>query len=176
MLRLVLLCAVVIVAASQAAPLYRTSKLNRVPNKYIVILKDDNVEEVSNRISKLNKSLFYSAKVLKKWNTVIFGMSVEMTERTLNRVRTFPEVEYVEEDSLARGNVASWGLDRVDQRFLPLDDVFIPRGDGAGVNSYVFDTGIRLSHVDFEGRAEFFYDAVQDGQQVCISAIKNCFW
>ena len=51
------------------------------------------------------------------------------------------------------------GLDRVDQRTLPLDGVFDPSGDGAGVTAYVIDTGIRYDHVEFGGRAHFGFDA-----------------
>jgi len=48
----------------------------------------------------------------------------------------------------------SWGLDRIDQRDLPLNDSFSWRGaGGAGVHLYIFDTGIRTTHEDFQGRA-----------------------
>ena len=39
-----------------------------------------------------------------------------------------------------------WHLDRLDQRPLPLDGQFNPGGDGAGVQAYVIDTGIRRTH------------------------------
>jgi subtilisin family serine protease len=56
-----------------------------------------------------------------------------------------------------------WGLDRVDQTDLPLNNRFRHWSDnGQGVRVYVLDTGIRHSHVDFGGRVEPGFDAVRD--------------
>ena len=58
---------------------------------------------------------------------------------------------------------ASWGLDRIDQRYLPLNDMYAYVNDGQGVNAYIIDTGILPTHWEFRGRAFAIYDAV-DGE------------
>ena len=57
-----------------------------------------------------------------------------------------------------------WGLDRIDQRNLPLNSIYDYQGTGAGVNVYVMDTGIRVTHTDFGGRAVGAYTSILDGQ------------
>ena len=64
--------------------------------------------------------------------------------------------------ALAQGN-APWGLDRVNQRALPLDGLYSAEGDGAGARVYVVDTGVRTTHADLAGRVEVGLDAVTPG-------------
>ena len=56
---------------------------------------------------------------------------------------------------------ASWGLDRIDQRNLPLDTYYAYHNDGTGVNAYIIDTGILATHYEFRERAAAIYDAVE---------------
>jgi subtilisin family serine protease len=58
---------------------------------------------------------------------------------------------------------ATWGLDRVDQRELPLSTTYTYNNTGAGVRAYIIDTGIRLTHSEFGGRAVSGFDAVDGG-------------
>lgn len=57
---------------------------------------------------------------------------------------------------------ATWGLDRIDQRLLPLNNTYTYRLNGAGVHAYIVDSGIRPTHLEFTGRMGNGYDAVDD--------------
>ena len=66
--------------------------------------------------------------------------------------------QYSKIETVSQSN-ATWGLDRIDQRALPLDTTYLYNHTGAGVNVYIIDTGIRYSHREFEGRAVPGWDA-----------------
>src|SRR5688572_26801175 len=65
---------------------------------------------------------------------------------------------------------APWGLDRIDQRSLPLDTVYTFPGDGTGVTAYMIGGGIRYTHSEFEGRVTFGFDAYGDGGNDCAAS------
>ena len=87
-----------------------------------------------------------------------------------------PRVLSIEEDATVTVDPTSvtqlnapWGLDRIDQRALPLSSSFTSPSDGSGVNVYIVDTGIDASHREFGGRVASGFDAVSgsDGRTDC---------
>jgi len=82
-------------------------------------------------------------------------------------LRRFPGVAYVEPDQVMMAfttqSGATWGLDRIDQRSLPLSTTFTYSNNGAGVTAYIIDTGIRFNHSEFGTRAVSGFDAVDGG-------------
>lgn len=114
---------------------------------------------------------------IRRYSKVLRGFSAKLSAKALDAVRANPNVAYVRADARVRAvdtrvsgggattqnNPPSWGLDRIDQHNLPLDQQFNYVTTGTGATVYVLDSGIRTSHVDFGTRAQFAYDAVNDG-------------
>lgn len=107
----------------------------------------------------------YNGKVVQFYANALPGMALQMSETNMKRLAQHPNVKYIDQDAIVRKDQVppSWGLDRVDQRELPLDNTpFSPRNDGSGVRAYVIDTGIFILHEEFEGRAEWGANFVND--------------
>ncbi|MGW5050364.1 S8 family serine peptidase [Actinokineospora sp. NPDC004072] len=132
-----------------------------VPDSYIVVLKDNAVAAVEARAEA------YGGTVTHTYRDALRGFAVSLPEAAARRLAAHPSVAYVEQDHTAQlldtqSPTPSWGLDRVDQRALPLDNSYTYPTNGAGVRVYILDTGVRVSHNDFGGRAVHGRDTVDD--------------
>lgn len=159
---------------SSMAPLHRSA--DAVPGQYIVTLQSG--------IDPSDFAKKFGVAPMFHYTKVFSGFASTFDATQLDAVRRTPGVASVEQNATvtaedlhgataggtpsghrtARAAAASWGLDRIDQRNLPLDDQFSTIGEGQGGTAYVLDTGIDYANSEFGGRAVPGYDAIGDGR------------
>lgn len=100
------------------------------------------------------------------YTSALKGFSVQLPGRAAEALARNPNVAMVELDGIvtidATQSGATWGIDRTDQRDLPLSGTYTYSNTGAGVRAYIVDTGIRGTHSEFTGRMAAGYTAISD--------------
>ena len=107
------------------------------------------------------------------FSAALAGFRGTMDKKVAKKLAQKPEVAFVQEDGRktigpprpAAQLDATWGLDRTDQRDLPLDGRYDPGATGQGVHAYVIDTGIDTAHAEFSGRIGEGFSALGDEPQ-----------
>ena len=151
--------------------------LKPVENEYIVVLKDEvarlsseqrsGLPEVASIAQSMARS--YGLRVQKSFTHVLRGFVVEANDRALVRLLMDKRVAFVEENGIVSVRQttqpnATWGLDRSDQRNLPLNGDYVYDTTASNVYTYVIDTGVRPNHNDFGNRVVSGFTAINDGR------------
>ncbi len=159
---------------------------DKIKNQYIVVLKEDLVDSMANTYAGRSGFSLSEARAV-----IVQDMSVDLATKARGTIqRTYSSalngfvvntraekavadllkdsrVAYVEADQVvsigATQNNATWGLDRIDQANLPLNNTYNYDFDGTGVNAYVIDTGVRITHSQFGSRGRSGFTSINDG-------------
>ena len=124
-----------------------------VPGRYVVVLRSG-VRGLSTSARAL-----VAGQVADRDDTIL---TLTLGAADARRLAADPAVRLVEQDRVVRVAATQkspvWGLDRIDQRSRTLSRTYTPMADGNTVRAYVIDTGIKINHSQFGGRATYGYD------------------
>lgn len=167
-----------------------------VKDQYIVVLKESSAYLNSYTSDQLIKTLSLdpiTSKVTSVYKAVINGFSATLSEEDVQKLRADPNVDYIEqnatiqlfEKSMSEDDInnfyknsrhprhkrvqyypPSWGLDRIDQRDLPLNKKYIYNTKARDVSIYILDTGIYKSHFDMKRRVRWGINTTDDGLNI----------
>jgi serine protease len=148
--------------ADGVAPL-RLQQQAGIPGQYIVVFRRDRVSQAAEVAEQMVRA--HGGRVLHTYESALKGFAATLPPQAVEALRRNPNVAYIEQDGMAYTTQtvqpnATWGLDRIDQRDLPLSTTYSYTATGAGVRVYVIDSGIRMSHDEFGGRASLGSDFV----------------
>ena len=152
-------------AGENTAPTSSNEMATASAKRYIVVLTQASAPTAVAAASVAASQGVTTEYVFQK---VLPGFVATLDDQKLAALRNDPRVDYVEADQvvsiyITQSPTPSWGLDRIDQRNLPLNTSYTYNNTGAGVHFYSIDTGILPTHVDIAGRVGNGFTSIIDG-------------
>ncbi len=140
-----------------------------IKNQYIVILNKDigPAKDFAQNIAKQ-----HGGRILQSYDSALKGFAIYLPDTAgtafIEAMKKNPQVLSVENDTVVNIDAttqtnADWGLDRIDQKALPLNSTYSYSQTGTGTTAYIVDTGILSTHQEFSGRVLNGYTAISDG-------------
>ncbi|MEU8350939.1 S8 family peptidase [Streptomyces sp. NPDC048845] len=157
-------------AAPAEGQVYGTDAKTAISGSYVVMLKDDAGAKTLEATGKKDLAKEYGGTLKRNYGALDGFSASGLTEAEAKKLAGDPAVDKVVANkkftiSGTQSNPPSWGLDRIDQAEAEGDGAYnYPDSAGEGVTAYVIDTGVRVTHEDFEGRASHGFDAI-DGDE-----------
>ncbi|MFI7066668.1 S8 family peptidase [Kribbella sp. NPDC050124] len=110
----------------------------------------------------------------RQFSTAVNGFSAKLSAAQVAALQKNPDVVAISQDVYVQNvldatqtNPPSWGIDRIDQRNLPLSKSFTYNRTGSGVHAYIIDSGVDPSHPNFGGRATFDFNGIDSNNTDC---------
>nr|WP_211216056.1 S8 family serine peptidase [Catelliglobosispora koreensis] len=159
-------------SAASAAPaegaILSAGGTTAISGSYLVVFKDTSVSAASVDAEASELAADFGGSVARTFRHALRGVEVNVSESAARRIAALENVKYVQQNHLVtiqgtQSPTPSWGLDRIDQRALPLNNSFTYPNTASGVKAYIIDTGIRTTHSDFGGRAVWGTNTTGDG-------------
>ena len=175
MTRSVLAALVVLLVAAAPSGASGVRDVQDPLGSYIVVLRPDTARSAAAAPSARplvaavaqEMSRAHDGAVTSVYQYALKGFAARLSAGQAEALTNDPRVAYVEPDQVfttqATQTPATWGLDRVDQRDLPLNNTYTYNQTGQGVQAYIIDTGIRATHQEFAGRIGNGFTSVNDG-------------
>ncbi|MBL4661772.1 MAG: S8 family peptidase [Alcanivoracaceae bacterium] len=159
---------------------------SRIADEYIIMLDKNTVDQQAQTLSTNNNISMKQAieivvndictdlastaggNILSTYTIAPYGFALSSSfEQSVSSIIGDSRINYIEVNQTVTGSTtqtsAPWGIDRIDQLNLPLDDSYTYVQDGSDVNVYVLDSGIRITHNDFGSRATSGFTNILDG-------------
>ncbi|OLE23198.1 MAG: hypothetical protein AUG44_22745 [Actinobacteria bacterium 13_1_20CM_3_71_11] len=143
-----------------------------VKDKYIVVLKDNTARLDRVRSAATQLAQKYGGAALNSYDKAVHGFVLNADQAAANRLAADPGVASVEQVRKfhvadTEANPPSWGLDRIDQPYWPLDGNYTFPTTASNVTAYIIDTGLEYAHQEFGGRAVPGFDVFASSGQDC---------
>lgn len=139
------------------------------PNSTIRVAADTNryIVRVKSNVNPAALAASVGGSGIVTYSNVFSGFTAALSDAARDELAADSNVIAIEPDLVVAASAdqtnSTWGLDRSDQRSLPLNSRFATSTDGRGVRAYVVDTGIRATHTEFAGRVVSGFDGILDG-------------
>ncbi|MEU6643334.1 S8 family peptidase [Saccharomonospora sp. NPDC046836] len=156
-------------AAAPMGTILSANTADAVDGSYLVVLEQDSL---LGTVAALAGELAgdYGASVTRTFGSALHGFSIQATEAEARRLAANSDVAYVVQNQRVRASDGataqqappSWGLDRIDQRDLPLDETYTATTNAENVTAYVIDTGVAADHPTFGGRVSGGVDFIDN--------------